>query len=108
MLRNSGDDGRMRYQQIAVYILASGRGGTLYIGVTSNLTKRIYEHRTHAVDGFTRKYRVTQLVYFEIHETMVAAIAREKRLKKYLRKQKIRLIESANPCWNDLWSEIIS
>ncbi|MFM9891017.1 MAG: GIY-YIG nuclease family protein [Rickettsiales bacterium] len=98
----------MRYTQIAVYILASGRAGTLYVGVTSNLTKRIYEHRTHAVDGFTKKYHVTQLVYFEMCETMDAAIVREKRLKKYLRQQKIKLIEAKNPQWNDLWSEIVS
>ncbi len=95
-----------RYQQIAVYILASRRNGTLYIGVTSYLTKRIYEHRTRAVEGFTDKYDVTQLVYYELHPTMESAIHREKRLKKYTRAAKIKLIEDMNPQWNDLWESI--
>ncbi len=95
-----------RYQQIAVYILASGRNGTLYVGVTSYLTKRIHQHRTHAVEGFTTKYNVVQLVYFELHETMEAAIHRENRLKKYTRLQKLKLIESGNPGWDDLWESI--
>jgi putative endonuclease len=96
----------MRYHQIAVYILASGRAGTLYIGVTSYLTKRIYEHREHAVKGFTHKYNVTKLVYYELHTTMESAIHREKRLKKYTRAAKIKLIESMNPNWDDLWESI--
>ena len=96
----------MRYQQIAVYILASKRNGTLYIGVTSYLTKRIYEHREHLMDGFTKEYGVDQLVYYELHETMEAAIHREKRLKKYTRAAKLKLIETLNPQWNDLWNEI--
>lgn len=96
----------MRYEQIAVYILASGKNGTLYTGVTSYLTKRIYEHRTHAVEGFTKKYDVTKLVYYEMHETMESAIHREGRLKKYTRLQKLKLIEKTNPNWNDLWDSI--
>ena len=96
----------MRYQQIAVYILASKRNGTLYIGVTSYLIKRIHEHREHSVEGFSKNYDVTQLVYYELHATMDSAIHREKRLKKYTRLQKIRLIEKENPSWNDLWEEI--
>ena len=92
--------------QIAVYILASKRNGTLYVGVTSHLMQRIYEHRNHLVDGFTNKYGVTQLVYYELHETMEAAIHRKDRLKKYKRVQKLKLIESVNPDWNDLWEEI--
>lgn len=96
----------MRYEQIAVYIMASMRNGTLYIGVTSYLTKRVYEHRTHAVDGFTKTYGVTQLVYYEMHEAVESAIHREKRLKKYSRAQKLALIVKNNPEWRDLWSEI--
>jgi putative endonuclease len=93
-------------EYIAVYILASRRNGTLYVGVTSNLIKRIHEHRTHAVQGFTAEHNVAQLVYFEPHETMDAAIHREKRLKKYTRQQKLRLIETENPHWRDLWEDI--
>lgn len=96
----------MRYEQIAVYIMASSRNGTLYIGVTSYLTKRVHEHRTHAVDGFTKTYGVNQLVYYEMHETMASAIHREKRLKKYTRARKLALIEAANPEWKDLWADI--
>ena len=96
----------MHYQQIAVYILASKPQGTLYIGVTSFLLKRIYEHREHFVESFTKRYGVTQLVYFELHEAMEPAIRREKRLKKYTRAQKIKLIERENPAWDDLWSRI--
>lgn len=96
----------MRYEQIAVYIMASLRNGTLYIGVTSYLTKRVYEHRTHAIDGFTKQYGVTMLVYYELHETMESAIHREKRLKKYTRAKKLALIEDFNPEWKDLWEEI--
>lgn len=86
--------------------MASDVLGALYTGVTSNLLKRIHEHRTHAVDGFTKCYHITRLVYFEIHESMDAAIHREKRLKKYTRLQKIKLIAQNNPKWNDLWDHI--
>jgi putative endonuclease len=96
----------MRYEQIAVYMMASRKNGTIYTGVTSYLTKRVYEHRTHAVDGFTKKYGVTKLVYYELHESMETAIHRESRLKKYTRLQKMKLIEATNPNWDDLWDEI--
>ncbi len=91
----------------AVYILASKRNGTLYIGVTSDLIKRIWEHKHDLVEGFTRKYRVHVLVYFEQHDEMTEAIRRGKQLKKWNRAWKIELIEKANPEWRDLWQEII-
>lgn len=94
-------------RQPAVYILASQRNGTLYIGVTSHLLKRIWEHRNDYVEGFTRRYGVHQLVYYEMHENMPAAIEREKRLKKWRREWKLRLIEAGNPGWRDLWEEIV-
>ena len=89
-----------------VYILASKIGGTLYIGVTSNLVKRVYEHRTEVVAGFTKEYGVHRLVYFEQHTDIEAAIRKEKRLKKWNRAWKIRLIEETNPNWDDLYSQI--
>jgi putative endonuclease len=89
-----------------VYILASDRNGTLYIGVTSDLVKRVWQHREHVVEGFTDRYRVERLVWYEQHETMESAIAREKQLKKWRRAWKIRLIETNNPYWNDLWDRI--
>ncbi|PZP87036.1 MAG: GIY-YIG nuclease [Azospirillum brasilense] len=91
---------------IATYILASRRHGTLYVGVTSNLVQRIYQHREHLLPGFTHTHDVTMLVYYEIHEEMAQAIHREKRLKKYKRQQKMALIESKNPHWHDLWESI--
>ncbi len=87
----------------AVYILASKRQGTLYIGVTSHLIQRIFQHREHAVKGFTSEYDVDRLVYFELHGSMEAAIQREKQLKKWNRAWKIRLIEEGNPEWRNLW-----
>ena len=96
----------MRYEQIAVYMMATGYQGTIYVGVTSYLTKRTYEHREHFIEGFTKKYGLSRLVYYELHETMEAAITREKRLKKYMRVQKIRLIEKSNPAWNDLFEQL--
>ncbi|WP_303905065.1 GIY-YIG nuclease family protein [Thiohalomonas denitrificans] len=92
--------------QPAVYILASRRNGTLYVGVTSDLVKRVWEHRNNVSEGFTKKYRVHRLVYFELHEDMVGAIVREKRLKKWNRAWKLALIEKDNPEWRDLYSEI--
>jgi putative endonuclease len=89
-----------------VHILASKLGGTLYIGVTSNLVKRVYEHRTEVVPGFTKEYGVHRLVYFEQHTDIEAAIRREKRLKKWNRAWKIRLIEKVNPNWDDLYPQI--
>lgn len=96
----------MRYEQIAVYVMATGYRGTIYVGVTSHLTKRAHEHRTHAVDGFTKRYGLRRLVYFELHPTLESAIGRENRLKKYKREQKIRLIEKDNPTWNDCWEQV--
>ncbi len=89
-----------------VYILASRRNGTLYIGVTSNLPKRIYEHKNAAVEGFTKKYGIHLLVYYECGESIEAAIAREKQLKKWNRKWKLSLIEKENPEWSDLYKEL--
>jgi putative endonuclease len=91
-----------------VYILASKLGGTLYIGVTNNLIRRMYEHRTGLVPGFTKQYRVHRLVYYEHHTDIEAAIRREKRLKKWKRAWKIRLIEELNPNWDDLYPQIAS
>ncbi|MGO4222669.1 GIY-YIG nuclease family protein [Lysobacter sp. TAF61] len=93
-------------RQPAVYILASRRNGTLYIGVTSDLVARIWQHRQHLVAGFTCAHGTTCLVWYEQHETMDSAITREKRLKKWNRAWKIRLIEQMNPYWNDLWQDI--
>jgi len=85
-----------------VYLLASKRNGTLYVGVTSNLLARVHQHRIGAVRGFTREYGVKLLVWFEQHETMDLAIIREKRIKKWNRAWKLELIEAANPDWRDL------
>ncbi len=90
-------------KQPVVYILASKRNGTLYIGVTSNLPQRIYEHRNDLVEGFTKKYQVHRLVFYEQHEEMNSAITREKQLKKWNRNWKLRLIEELNPEWKDLY-----
>ena len=89
-----------------VYILASGRNGTLYIGVTSHLARRVFEHREGAIPGFTRRYRIRVLVYFEAHETMGAAITRERQMNDWRRAWKIRLIEKHNPDWRDLYDEL--
>ena len=90
-----------------VYILASKRNGTLYIGVTSDLVKRVYEHKQGFVGGFTKKYNVHQLVYLEETGDVNSAIRREKQLKKWKRQWKIELIEKSNPEWRDLYYEII-
>ena len=90
-----------------VYILASKPNGTLYIGVTSNLVARVWQHRAMLVDGFTEKYGVDRLVWFESCDSIVGAIAREKQLKKWNRDWKIRLIVEANPDWNDLHPTLI-
>ena len=90
----------------AVYILANKRNGTLYVGVTSNLASRIWQHRCDVVPGFTREYGIHLLVYFEMHNTMHAAITREKQLKNWKRAWKLRLIEASNPHWRDLWDDI--
>jgi|SRR5579885_535385 len=90
-----------------VYILANKRNGTLYIGVTNNLIKRVYEHKNNLVEGFTKKYRVPMLVYYEIINSIEEAIKREKRLKKWDRNSKLSLIERKNPEWEDLYEEIV-
>ena len=89
-------------KQPAIYILASKRNGTLYVGVTSNLASRVEAHRSGVADGFTKKYEVKTLVYFELHADMYEAIQREKRIKKWNRAWKIELIERGNPEWKDL------
>jgi putative endonuclease len=88
-----------------VYILASKRFGTLYVGVTSNLCGRIWDHKQGVIGGFTRKYNVKEVVWFETHETMEAAITREKQIKEWQRGWKIELIEKMNPTWRDLFDE---
>jgi putative endonuclease len=90
----------------AVYIMASARNGTLYIGVTSSLVKRVWEHREGVVDGFTKEYGVKCLVYYEIHDNAENAITREKQLKKWEPVWKLRLIEEKNPQWRDLFPDI--
>ena len=89
-----------------VYILASKPGGTLYVGVTNNLVRRIYEHREGLADGFTKRYGLKRLVWYETHESTIAAIQREKNIKHWSREWKIDLIVSMNPDWRDLYDEI--
>ena len=89
-----------------VYILASRRDGAIYVGITSDLVKRVYEHRSKFVPGFTSRYNITRLVWFEVHGDPLAAITREKQLKKWRRAWKIALIVKDNPEWLDLWEEI--
>ncbi len=93
--------------QYYVYILASKRNGTLYIGSTNELPKRVWQHKNKAVEGFTEKYGVDKLVHYEIAETREAAVQRERQLKKWNRAWKIRLIEEKNPDWKDLYDEVI-
>jgi putative endonuclease len=89
-----------------VYVLASRQDGTLYVGVTGDLVRRVAEHREGAIAGFTQKYGVKRLVWFEAHDSIEAAIRREKRLKKWPRAWKVALIETENPRWQDRWPEI--
>ncbi len=93
--------------QPCIYILASERNGTLYIGVTSDLVKRVWQHKSNFVDGFTKQHQVHTLVWYEIHENMESAITREKQLKEWKRQWKIELIEKLNPYWNDLYPTIV-
>ena len=93
-------------KQFYVYILASKRNGTLYIGITSDLMQRVWNHKNKIVEGFTQKYDVDKLVYYEIYDDAQAAILREKQLKKWRRAWKLRLIEKMNPAWNDLYDHI--
>jgi putative endonuclease len=93
-------------KEFYVYILASKRNGTLYTGVTSNLIKRIWQHKNDLVEGFSKKYKVKNLVYYEVHTNAESAITREKRIKKWRRAWKLSLIEEKNPEWEDLYAEI--
>jgi len=94
-------------RQPCVYLLASKYNGTLYTGVTSNLTKRIWEHKNNFVDGFTKKYGVHTLVWYELHETMESALRREKAVKNWQRAWKITMIEEMNPKWRDLYPDLL-
>lgn len=89
-----------------VYILASCRNGTLYVGSTTNLVKRVWEHKNKVIPGFTAKYNVNQLVYYEMHDDIMEAARRERRFKNWCRKWKINIIEQFNPRWRDLYEEI--
>ncbi|HXJ02696.1 MAG TPA: GIY-YIG nuclease family protein [Micropepsaceae bacterium] len=89
-----------------VYILASDRNGTLYVGVTNDIARRLYEHRNDLIEGFTKRYAVHHLVWYEVHNDINEAILREKRIKKWNRKWKLRLIEEANPDWADLAEQL--
>ena len=94
-------------KQPVVYIMASRPNGVLYVGVTADLIRRVYEHRNALLDGFTKRYHVKTLVYCEQYDSMESAIQREKRLKKYKRQQKIALIEKENPDWRDLYKTLV-
>ena len=87
--------------------MASRKNGTLYVGVTSNIIQRIYRHKNNLIDGFTKKYGINRLVYYELYKEMTLAIEREKRIKKWKRQWKINVIEKYNPNWNDLYLDII-
>jgi putative endonuclease len=94
-------------KQPSVYILASKKNGTLYIGVTSNLVKRVWEHKNDLVAGFTKRYKVHNLVWYELHDNMDTAIEREKNMKEWERAWKIKLIEKDSENWNDLFDSIL-
>jgi putative endonuclease len=96
----------VREKYPCVYIVASRRNGTLYIGVTSDLPRRIWQHKNGTFEGFSKRYGCTSLVWFETHETMEAAIVREKQIKEWQRAWKLRLIEESNPDWNDLYESL--
>jgi putative endonuclease len=97
----------MREKEPCVYILASRERGTLYVGVTSNLVKRVWEHKSHAIAGFTLDHGVTRLVWFERHDAIGTALLREKQIKDWHRSWKLELVEKANPGWRDLYSDIL-
>ncbi|AIF48931.1 GIY-YIG nuclease family protein [Dyella japonica] len=97
----------MDRRQPCVYILASGHNGTLYVGVTSDLVKRVWQHRNEVIESFTSQHHVHNLVWYELHETMESAILREKRLKDWKRAWKLRLIEGENPKWADLYPTLL-
>ena len=89
-----------------VYMLASKRNGTLYVGMTDDIVKRVWQHRNGLVGGFTKEYGVKMLVWYEIHETRASSLTRERQIKKWNRSWKLEMIETDNPAWRDLWSEI--
>ena len=95
-------------KQPAIYILTNRPNGVLYVGVTSDLIKRVWQHRNDAVEGFSQRYQLHLLVHFERHQSMIEAIEREKELKKWRREWKVALVEKANPEWRDLWPDLIS
>ena len=95
-----------KMKQYYVYMLASKRNGTLYIGVTNNLLKRVDQHKSNIVEGFAKKYNVHNLVYYEVHDDIYSAITREKQMKKWKREYKINLIEKSNPDWVDLYKDL--
>ncbi len=101
------EKGRIRMKQPTVYILANKKNGTLYIGVTSNLIQRIWQHKNNLVDGFSNTYEVHSLVYYEQYPDMLGAINREKQLKKWKRSWKVTLIEKSNFNWDDLYPTIL-
>ena len=94
-------------KQPCVYMLASKRNGTLYVGVTSNLVQRIWQHKNDLVEGFTKRYGAHTLVWYELHEVMESAITREKAVKRWKRDRKIELIQSDNPSWRDLYDDLV-
>ena len=97
---------RQRNRLLCVYLLASRPGGPLYLGVTSDLVQRVWQHKSHMARGFTHRYNVASLVWYEQHETMTDAIMREKAIKKWDRAWKARLIAEENPSWRDLYNDI--
>ena len=107
LLRRFAPSNDARVKRPAVYIVASRLNGSIYTGVTSDLPKRTWQHRSGAFEGFSRRYGCKLLVWFEMHETMEAAILREKQIKGGSRNAKLRLIERDNPDWNDLYSSIV-
>lgn len=94
-------------KQPCVYLLASRRNGTLYVGVTSDLVKRVWEHKENLADGFTKRYGVHALVWYEPHGSMESAIQREKAIKEWKRRWKLELIEKTNPQWRDLYADLL-
>lgn len=94
-------------KQPCVYLMASRRKGTLYVGVTSDLIKRAWEHKADVVEGFTKRYRVHRLMWYEMHESLESAIAREKAIKAWQRNWKLELIENTNPEWEDLYAKLL-
>jgi putative endonuclease len=108
--RNAGNyhpEQRTEMKKPAVYIIANNKNGTIYTGVTSNLIQRIYQHKQGLIEGFTQKYDCKILVFYEIQSSMESAIIREKQIKSGSRDKKLKLIEEVNPCWRDLYEDII-